>query len=967
MQEKNNCECNGKNKSCRCINRYCKSCISCNEIIKSEFKIFMDNHYKNSDDKPTHTSIGGNGCKGGSWIIPKEDYDVFVRIYKKMIRKNLFMEPDMRYALVERSPLIAPYYMDIDFHTNKKERIYDSDFIIETIKRTNYIIKNNFSIDEISKLDAYVFEKDYPTKDKEDYKDGFHIMYPGLVLSMESRYYIYDKFMEALKKVNYLEEYNIDHNNDIEEVFDKRVIYDNGVLMYGSAKGGRTPYKLTGIYNHKAKRTVPDYDNLDEMSEDDLDKYNGEIMDVGEIIEYTLMRKNENDKDNIIKPLTEKIEENIMENYNKNHNKNYKDNKNKQKKKNIDDSDIENNDENEENDDYIINERNKKKNNITEKTIKLARLLLKIFSVKRATDYESWRNVCWACHNINNDLLSDFIEFSKKAPNFDKKSCIAFWKQAKDEGYSIGSLRMWAKEDNYDKYLDAINTVNQPILEKIFNGDHDSVATYVHELYKDKYVCVDFEKNVWYEFRDHRWHKTPKGYTLFEILSDEFSQTLIEALNQQKFISKMVQKSGNTEDETAQKSSAIKFESIGKVHVLINNLRSVPYKKNIMEACKSKFYQEGFLAKLNANQHLIGFDNGVYSLKEHKFRDGIPEDYISFSTGYPYIKHLTKTDKRIQEDIRTFFKTCLPNHNVKQYVLRFIASCLDGTSKDQKFPFWVGRGGNGKSVTINMIQYAFGDYYSAMSVAYLTKRRGDSSAASPELADKVGRRIITFQESEKGEKIQVSKLKELCGNDIISARGLFQEQMYFTPQAKYILATNELPELDIDGGVKRRVRCIKWEMEFKGDDDGFDSTNPRHIRKDPEINERIKTIEWKQNFIWILINEIYPEYIKGGLNEPEEITCETSNYMKENDKFGEFIRLCTDKKEAHKKTRIGLLHETYLEYHRTYYGKPGNNLAEFIKILRQKDYRVEEKGMHNIYVYGLDVKKIDDDEEDEQE
>ena len=27
--------------------------------------------------------------------------------------------------------------------------------------------------------------------------------------------------------------------------------------------------------------------------------------------------------------------------------------------------------------------------------------------------------------------------------------------------------------------------------------------------------------------------------------------------------------------------------------------------------------------------------------------------------------------------------------------------------------------------------YAFGDYYSAMSVAYLTKRRGDSSAAHP--------------------------------------------------------------------------------------------------------------------------------------------------------------------------------------------------------------------------------------------
>ena len=962
MQEKNKCKCDGDNKSCRCNNTYCKTCVSCNNLIKSEFKTFMNNHYKNGEGEPTHTSIGGNGCKGGSWIIPKDDYNTFTKLYKKMIRKNLFMDADTKYALVERSPLIAPYYMDIDFHTHKKDRMYDSDFIIETIKRTNYIVKNNFSIDNISALDAWVFEKDFPTKDKNDYKDGFHIMYPNLILSVESRYYIYDKFMEAVKKVNYLEEHNIEYNNDINEVFDKCVIIDNGVLMYGSAKGGRTPYKLTGIFNHKGRRILPDYENLSDSDDsNEENEENNEIMDVGEIIDGTLMRTYDNDKNSIIKPLTEQIEENILENYSNNHSK---DNKNKTKKKSKNtDSDIEENEE--EDDEYEIYERNKKKNNITEKTIRFAKLLLKIFSVKRATDYESWRNVCWACHNISNDLLQDFLEFSKKAPNYDKKSCLAFWKQARDEGYSIGSLRMWAKEDNMEKYLDAINTINQPILEKIFNGDHDSVATYVHELYKDKYVCVDFEKNVWYEFRDHRWHKTPKGYTLFEILSDEFSQTLIESLNQQKFLTKMTQKSSTTEDEVAQKSSTIKFESVGKVHNLIINLRSVPFKKNIMEACKNKFYQEGFLAKLNANQHLIGFDNGVYSLKDGKFRDGIPEDYISFSTGYPYIKKITKTDKNIQKDIHKFFETCLPNKNVKNYVLRFIASCCDGTSKDQKFPFWVGRGGNGKSVTINMIQYAFGDYYSAMSVAYLTKRRGDSSAASPDLADKVGKRCVTFQESEKGEKIQVSKLKELCGNDIISARGLFQEQMYFTPQAKYILATNELPELDVDGGVKRRVRTVKWEMEFKGDDDGFDPTNPKHIRKDNEINERIKTTEWKQNFMWILINEIYPAYIKDGLSEPQEITCETQNYMKDNDKFGEFIRLCTETTEPFKRTRIGLLHETYLEYHKTFFGKPGSNLADFIKILGQKGYKVEEKGMHNIYVYGIDVKKNDEDEQSE--
>ncbi len=89
--------------------------------------------------------------------------------------------------------------------------------------------------------------------------------------------------------------------------------------------------------------------------------------------------------------------------------------------------------------------------------------------------------------------------------------------------------------------------------------------------------------------------------------------------------------------------------------------------------------------------------------------------------------------------------------------------------------------------------------------------------------------------------------------------------------------------------------------------------------------------------------------------------------MKDNDKFGEFIRLCTETTEPFKRTRIGLLHETYLEYHKTFFGKPGSNLADFIKILGQKGYKVEEKGMHNIYVYGIDVKKNNEDEDEQIE
>ena len=34
---------------------------------------------------------------------------------------------------------------------------------------------------------------------------------------------------------------------------------------------------------------------------------------------------------------------------------------------------------------------------------------------------------------------------------------------------------------------------------------------------------------------------------------------------------------------------------------------------------------------------LIGFDNGVYDLKMHMFRDGMPDDYIYLSTKQNYV------------------------------------------------------------------------------------------------------------------------------------------------------------------------------------------------------------------------------------------------------------------------------------------------------------------------------------------
>ncbi len=950
----NKCKCEGDNKKCSCMNIECEQCESCNAITIKEFDSFLSKRWKRTGDgkELTHTSMGN---VRGAWAVAKEDYSEFLRLYKRWSRKNVE-------AYVERSPAIAPYYFDIDFHTTKSNRYYDEEFIKETIRRINNIVIKNFDVEENSTvLNSFVFEKFEPTEGKEnDYKDGFHIMYPELVLDVPSRYFLYDKFMEILGKDNYVSE-KIPHNNELSEIFDKSVIEANGVLMYGCAKAGRDPYRLTRAYNHSLKRILPEDDmsddddsdnnsdsDSDNEQEDDNNNRNGELMDWDDIIDLTSMRLHEDEPTHLILPVTDKVKQKIQEVYESKYAKKTKQQKEDYSKDKEDDNT------------KPATKKKKRTDNISERDIRLAKELAKILSKRRATVYETWRNVGWALHNIDETLYDGFIDFSKKAGRevFDEKGCRKLWEEAKYDGYSLGSLRMWAMEDDPDEYDRVIADINDDILTKVHSCAHDDVANYIYALYKGMYVCTDIEKQEWYEFRSHRWHRIQRGSSLFERISDDIPNKIMCAISDVRRVKKNIEEELNKKKTNGDNEFKNKFVRDGKG--LIEKLKDVAYKKNIMEACKHKFFDPKFKEKLNSNVHLLCFNNGVYSLKQGDvgFRDGVPEDYVSFSTGYDYIE---KPDSKFITYIKDFFNSCLPNDNVRRYVLRFIASCLDGTSKDQKFPFWIGTGGNGKSVTINMIQYAFGDYYSNMSTAYLTKPREGSSSASPDLADKVGKRVITFQETAKNQKIQVDKLKELCGNDTISARALYQEQMYFKPQAKYILATNKLPEMDVDGGIRRRLRVIEWVMKYVDPED-FDKTNKRHVIKDNELDERIKSEEWKQNFMWYLINTIYPEYIKHGLGETAEVTDPSSHYMESNDRIGMFLHICAEKIDISIKSRLGLIFDEFQDFYKARYNHKPPNYESFIEYLKSRDFRVEEKSKNNIYVYGLKLKEEEEDD-----
>ncbi|GLC54535.1 hypothetical protein PLESTB_000876900 [Pleodorina starrii] len=316
-------------------------------------------------------------------------------------------------------------------------------------------------------------------------------------------------------------------------------------------------------------------------------------------------------------------------------------------------------------------------------------------------------------------------------------------------------------------------------------------------------------------------------------------------------------------------------------------LKNTPYKGNIMTECADMFFVDGFEAKLDSKTHLIGFENGVYDLAAREFRDGRPDDYLSFSTGCNYVPY-NPTDPEIAH-IRRFFSQVQPCPVMRDYLLSLFASFLSGECKDQKFHIWTGSGSNGKSACIDLFERSMGDYTCKFPVTLLTQKRAASNAATSELARAKGRRLAVLQEPSEDEKLHVGLMKELTGGDTIQCRALFKDPIEYRPQYKLVLLCNHLPSVPSDdGGTWRRLRVVEFKSKF--------CENPTAANEFPiDMTLSQKFPQWCSHFLTLLLEEYWPQVASNCVVEPEQVLACTREYQSNNDHVSAFIDECVEK------------------------------------------------------------------------
>ena len=805
-------------------------------VISDEFRKFLGK-YKCERGKPcTHTSIDQPKARLN---IPDDKLDEFYKLYSHAQLSSVPLH------FTEKPTEISPLRVDLDFRFIKTGdqiiRHYTQSNIEKILEAYFEILHKYIDDGSESLFDAYVMEKENPSEYRGKIKDGLHFIFPNIKCTTAFQHLVRRQILDKAALIFA----DLQLYNSFENVIDEAIIEHNNWQIYGSRKPDCESYRVTSVYR-------PINDGSMNMKIQELDKLSA------------------HDELNLVSKLSMRLTGPNAEQTD------YKDDKVAE----IDEytrfvlPTFDNRKKTTLNSRIFGKSVNPMNNYICEDDKRLAKqLVLECLKPERAERYEERIKVGWCLRNIDCSLLETFTEFSQMSSKYVEGECQQLWNKMQVGTLGIGSLLWWANQDNPVRFNDLLNNNVNALVDKCIGSDgaHFDIAKVVHAMFKNKYLYASNDTWYLYDKNKHRWLRTREGVRLRTILSCEVCEKVLERA---KYWNRQ---GANSDNEEERKTCDDKHNKLLKI---AKQLKMSGYKDSIMKECKSLFTDEKCEEKFNSNPSLIGFDNGVYDLQLHEFRDGEPEDFITYSTNQCYIPFNPNGQAALE--IEEFFSQVFVNINVRKFVKDVFAAIVDGSIRHEKFYVFTGSGSNGKSKLIELLQRSIGDYYCILPIALLTQKRASSNSAQSEVARTIGRRIAVMQEPGNDETMNIGYMKELTGGDRIQCRALYKEPFEFTPQFKMILTCNDLPDVPSnDGGTWRRICVVEFQSKFT---EKPAATNEFLI--DTAIVEKFEG--WAPTFLSMLIAHHNERDLKT-IHEPSEVRIATQGYKNNNDVIGQFV------------------------------------------------------------------------------
>jgi P4 family phage/plasmid primase-like protien len=784
----------------------------------------------------THTRIPDkeNNIYAGAYIIPKEELSLFYSLYYD----SIFNKKRKEYLTEKQLETGGPMAVDFDFRYNYDvtSRQHTREHISDMVCEYAEVLKECYLIESNKPFDIFVFEKPNVNRlaDGSLTKDGIHMLI-GMQVDHTMQILIREKMIDKLKDI-----WDLPLINTWDSVLDEGISKGKtNWQLFGSRKPGNEAYEIT----HHYTMSIDPADGQYEMNEEDVIKF-----DLKKNFEKLSVQYDKNPKF--------EINPKIIDEYNKRLSS--KGGKIKKASSKIKMNLIVEDDDENENEEYISLNDIKDKETL-EKAVNLMLKNLKSNEYEISeTHYfaqalpEKYyqpgshlfsRQVAFALKHTDERLFISWVQLRSKAEDFDYNSIPELYSQWKKfhrsnhDGIAVTrkSIMYWVRKENFEEYEKIKQTTIDYYLEKAFEtGTEYDIAQVLKQMYKDRYVCVSYDKKgIWYQFRNHRWN-TDKGLTLRAKISEELYNLLASKIEQ--LSKEIIEYQDDDERKTFLQK---KMKIIGELSI---KLKKTSDKDHIMREAAEIFYDGEFIRNMDTNKYLLCFNNGVVDFTNKVFREGYPEDYITKSTKINYTPYDDTNEEFIKtvNDIDIFMNKLFPIPDLNRYMRDHLASCLIGANKNQTFNVYHGSGSNGKSIIADLMSVTLGEYKGTVPINLVTDVRGKIGGTSDEVLKLKGVRYAVMQEPSKGVKLNEGIMKELTGGDPIQARGLYSESEIFEPQFNLVVCTNNLFDIESnDDGTWRRIRKCDFLAKFIDDGETYNEETPYVYLKDKSLKDKL--------------------------------------------------------------------------------------------------------------------------------
>ena len=215
--------------------------------------------------------------------------------------------------------------------------------------------------------------------------------------------------------------------------------------------------------------------------------------------------------------------------------------------------------------------------------------------------------------------------------------------------------------------------------------------------------------------------------------------------------------------------------------------------------------------------------------------------------------------------------------DMEEHLQLSIGASLFGGNRDHRLNVVCGDGGTGKSLFLNTIGAALGDYAGAMPPSVLASKGNDHPTG---LAGVVDKRFVMVPEVNAG-MWKEETLKTITGGDAIPVRYMRQDFFVVKPDCTLWVSTNQPPSLSmVDDAIKRRMRI--WPFTHKP------------VEVDTRLGEKLQERAMLGEVLqWALKGaEIYAR-LEGELPDCQAVKEATRDYFDDVDTIGGWLEACT--------------------------------------------------------------------------